>query len=72
MTMEDVEDNWDEIYDMLGSWSIWSLLDGKVDGHGYGNNITPGTGYQVSCLQRWTLVMSDDGRPDQGLDDYGC
>ena len=67
MDTDDVDFYADEVFDMMEEWYIWHLLDGKVDGAGYGNHITAGSQYAVSCETQWTLVMSNDGRPDQNL-----
>ena len=37
MSQQDVTDNWSACTSAMGAWDIISLLDGKVDGAGYGN-----------------------------------
>lgn len=31
----------------MSKWSIVGLVGGKIDGHGYGNKISPGNGEEI-------------------------
>ena len=59
MSQQDVKDYWGVCSNAMGRWDIISLLDGKVDGAGYGNNFADHG--EIQCNSgRWTFVMTDN------------
>jgi len=59
MSQQDVRNNWDACRNAMGAWDIISLVDGKVDGAGYGNHFA--NHHEVQCdAGRWTFVMTDN------------
>merc|ERR1712187_83630 len=59
MSQQDVKDYWDVCSNAMGDWDIISLVDGKVDGAGYGNNFSDDG--EIQCDSgRWTFVMTDN------------
>ena len=66
MSQQDVRDNWSACTSAMGRWDIISLLDGKVDGSGYGNKFQNRS--EVRCNEwRWMFLMSDTQCQGTGL-----
>lgn len=67
MSQQDVHDNWTTCKNAMGYWDIISLLDGKVDGRGYGNNFADH--HEVQCNSgRWMFLMRDRECEGSGLE----
>ena len=67
MSQQDVRDNWSACKGAMAAWDIVSLLDGKVDGLGYGNEFQNNS--EVQCDRwHWMFLMSDTECEGTGKD----
>jgi len=58
MSKQDVRDNMSACTSAMGPWDIIALVDGSVDGYGYGNLIHDSR--EVTCGGwHWMFIMSD-------------